>query len=118
MNHYYLYSEFEERPDLPVANFYPGQKAGAGTFVNIAGIGILEGSKRSEDAQKLVTYLLGEEAQEYFSEETTEYPLRGSVPASDKLPPLDSIKSIQIPLSELGKDLEASVDLIREVGLT
>ena len=118
VNHYYLYSEFEERPDLPVANFFPGQKAGAGTFVNVAGIGILAGSKKSEDAQKLVTYLLGEEAQTYFSEETTEYPLRDSVPASDELPPLESIKSIQVPLSELGKDLEASVDLIREVGLT
>ena len=118
VNHYYLYSEFEERPDLPVANFYPGQKGGAGTFVNVAGIGILEGTEQSDEARKLLEFLLGEEAQTYFSEETTEYPLRASVPASDKLPPLDSITSIQIPLSDLGKDLEASVDLIREVGLT
>jgi len=118
VNHYYLYSEFEERPDLPVANFYPGQKGGAGTFVNVAGIGILEGSKKRADAEKLLAFLLGEEAQTYFSEETTEYPLRSSVPASDELPPLESIKSIQVPLSDLGKDLEASVDLIREVGLT
>ena len=72
----------------------------------------------ADDAQELLEFLLGEEAQQYFSEETTEYPLRASVPASDKLPPLDSIKSIQVPLSDLGKDLEASVDLIREVGLT
>ena len=118
VNHYYLYSEFEERPDLPVANFYPGQKSGAGTFVNVAGIGVLEGTEQSEEAQKLLTFLLGEEAQTYFSEETTEYPLRDSVPASDKLPPLATIKSIQVPLSDLGKDLEESVDLIREVGLT
>ena len=118
VNHYYLYSEFEERPELPVANFYPGQKSGAGTFVNVAGIGILEGTEQAEDARKLVDYLLGEEAQTYFSEETTEYPLRDGVPASEELPPLESIKSIQVPLSNLGKDLEASVDLIREVGLT
>ena len=118
VNHYYLYSEFEERPDLPVANFYPGQKSGAGTFVNVAGIGILEGTEEADDARKLVDYLLGEEAQAYFSEETTEYPLRDGVPASEELPPLESIKSIQVPLSNLGKDLEASVDLIREVGLT
>ena len=118
VNHYYLYSEFEERPDLPVANFYPGQKGGAGTFVNVAGIGILERTKKAEDARKLLTFLLGAEAQTYFSEETTEYPLRDDVPASNELPPLDSIKTIQVPLSDLGKDLEASVDLIREVGLT
>ena len=118
VNHYYLYSEFEERPDLPVANFYPGQRSGAGTFVNVAGLGILEGTERSEEAEKLLDFLLSAEAQEYFSDETTEYPLRPEVPASDKLPPLDSIKTIEVPLSELGKDLEASVDLIREVGLT
>ena len=118
VNHYYLYSEFEERPDLPVANFYPGQKSGAGTFVNVAGIGILEGTEQSEEARKLLAFLLGTEAQTYFSEETTEYPLRDGVPASDELPPLESIRSIEVPLHQLGKDLEASVDLIQEVGLT
>lgn len=118
VNHYYLYSEFEERPDLPVANFYPGQRSGAGTFVNVSGIGILDRSKKAADARKLVEYLLAEDAQTYFSEETTEYPLNDAVPASDKLPALDAIKTFDVPLTELGKDLEASVDLIREVGLT
>lgn len=119
VNHYYLYSEFEERPDLPVANFFPGQRAGGpGTFVNVAGIGILDGTSKRESADRLVTYLLGQTAQEYFSEETTEYPLRGGVAASDKLPPLEEIRTIEIPLSDLGKDLEASLDLINQVGLT
>ena len=118
VNHYYLYSEFEERPDLPVANFYPGQRSGSGTFVNVAGIGILDRTEKEEDAHELLAFLLGEEAQTYFSEETTEYPLRDDVPASDELPPLSSIKAIAVPLSDLGKDLEASVDLIQEVGLT
>ncbi|HVF31811.1 MAG TPA: extracellular solute-binding protein [Acidimicrobiales bacterium] len=119
VNHYYLYSEFEERPDLPVANFYPGQQDGGdGTFVNLAGVGILEGTSERADADRLVAYLLGPTAQEYFSEETTEYPLRDGVAASSDLPPLDSIRTIELPLSELGKDLEASLDLINEVGLT
>ena len=119
VNHYYLYSEFEERPDLPVANFFPGQRTGgAGTFVNVAGIGILDGTSKRESADRLVAYLLGQTAQEYFSEETTEYPLREGVAASDQLPALDSIRTIEVPLSDLGKDLEASLDLINEVGLT
>jgi iron(III) transport system substrate-binding protein len=119
VNHYYLYSEFEERPDLPVKNFFPGQEdGGPGTFVNVAGIGILEGTSKRADADRLVEYLLGQTAQEYFSEETTEYPLRAGVPASRELPPLDGIRTIEVPLHELGKDLEASLDLINEVGLT
>jgi iron(III) transport system substrate-binding protein len=113
VNHYYLYSEFQERPDLPVRNFYPPE-----TFVNVAGAGILEGTDKSDDARALVEYLLGEEAQTYFSEETTEYPLRDGVEASTQLPRLESVRSIDVPLSELGEDLEATLDLLHEVGLT
>ena len=113
VNHYYLYSEFQERPDLPVQNFYPPE-----TFVNVAGAGILEGTDKADDARALVEYLLGEEAQAYFSEETTEYPLRDGVEASTELPPLESVRSIDVPLSELGADLEATLDLLHEVGLT
>ena len=118
VNHYYLYSEFEERPDLPVKNHFPGQRDGSGTFVNVAGVGILEGTDQREAADELVEFLLGTEAQEYFSEETTEYPLRSGVTANPQLPPLDSIKTIDVPLADLGKDLEASLDLISEVGLS
>ena len=118
VNHYYLYSEFEERPDLPVANFYPGQRSGEGTFVNVAGVGIIDGTDQSEAAQEFVDFMLDVEAQEYFSEETTEYPLRDGVGADENLPPLESIKTIDVPLADLGKDLEASLDLINEVGLT
>jgi iron(III) transport system substrate-binding protein len=118
VNHYYLYSEFKERPDLPVANFFPGQRRGDGTFVNVAGVGILEGTDQAEAAQEFVDFMLGVEAQEYFSAETTEYPLRDGVAADENLPPLESIKTIDVPLADLGKDLEASLDLINEVGLT
>ena len=118
VNHYYLYSEFEERPDLPVKNFFPGQRDGNGTFVNVAGVGILDGTERRADADRLVAYLLAGTAQEYFSEETTEYPLREGVPADPQLPPLESIKTIDVPLTDLGKDLEATLDLIDEVGLS
>lgn len=118
VNHYYLYSEFEERPDLPVANFFPGQRDGSGTFVNVAGVAVLERTERREAADELVEFLLGEEAQEYFSEETNEYPLREGAEANPELPPLSSIKTIDVPLADLGRDLEATLDLIREVGLS
>lgn len=119
VNHYYLYNEFEQRPGSPVANFYPGQTPdGEGTFVNVAGLGIVQGTDRSADAKKLVDFLLGVEAQEYFSEETAEYPLRDGVAAKPELPKLESLKVIDVPLSDLGKDLEQSLDLLQEVGLT
>lgn len=119
VNHYYLYNEFKQRPGSPVANFYPGQGAdGEGTFVNVAGLGVLKGTDQSANARKLVAFLLGEEAQEFFREETAEYPLREGVEPLSELPALDSLKVIDVPLSDLGKDLEASLDLLQEVGLT
>ncbi len=119
VNHYYLYNEFEQRPGSPVANFYPGQGSGGeGTFVNVAGLGVLKGTDQSANARKLVAFLLGEEAQKFFREETAEYPLRKGVDPLPELPALDSLKVIDVPLSELGKDLEASLDLLQEVGLT
>lgn len=118
-NHYYLYSEFKERPDAPVANFYPGQgPEGEGTFINVAGVGILEGTDRGEEAEQLVEFLLSRKGQEYFRDETTEYPLAAGVEAIDELPPIAELKTIDVPLDRLGKDLSGSLQLIKDVGLT
>jgi len=119
VNHYYLYNEFEQRPGSPVANHYPGQEAGGeGTFVNVAGLGILEGTDRAADARRLVAYLLGRDAQEYFRTETAEYPLAAGVEPLPELPALAELRVIDVPLHRLGRDLEASLDLLKEVGLT
>ncbi|MGQ0521850.1 MAG: iron ABC transporter substrate-binding protein [Actinomycetota bacterium] len=119
VNHYYLYNEFKERPDARVANFYPGQEPGGeGTFVNVAGAGILAGSKRVPEAERFVRFLLGAEAQTYFREETAEYPLAAGVEPIEELTPLDQLRTIDVPLTRLGRDLEGTVTLLKEVGLT
>ena len=119
VNHYYLYNEFKSNADAPVANHYPGQEAGGeGTFVNIAGVGIIAGTDQSEDARRFVEFLLEEEAQTYFREETSEYPLAAGVDALPELPPLEDMKTIDVPLARLGRDLEGTVRLLREVGLS
>ncbi|MDQ3679539.1 MAG: extracellular solute-binding protein [Actinomycetota bacterium] len=119
VNHYYLYNEFKERPGAPVANHFPGQgPGGEGTFVNVAGVAIVAGTDQSETAQRFVRFLLEEEAQTYFRDQTAEYPLRrGTVPITE-LPPLDKLRTIDVSLDRLGRDLEGSQQLLREVGLT
>ena len=119
VNHYYLYNEFKQRPGSPVANHFPGQKAGGeGTFVNVAGVGILRGTNEQAAARRLAEYLLQSGAQEYFRTETAEYPLAGGVDPRPELPKLADMKVIDVPLHQLGRDLEASVNLLKEVGLT
>ncbi|MBW3614636.1 MAG: iron ABC transporter substrate-binding protein [Actinobacteria bacterium] len=119
VNHYYLHAELKERADAPVANHYPGQEPGQeGTFVNVSGVGIVKGTDRREDAERFVRYLLGPEAQSFFRDETAEYPMRRGVGALSQLPPLDRLRTVDIQLSAIGDDLEAAVQLIKDVGLS
>ena len=119
VNHYYLYNEFKERPDAHVANFYPGQEEGGeGTFVNAAGVAVLSNTDKGSAAERFVRFLLSEESQRFFRDETTEYPLRTGVDAIAELPPLSSLKTIDLPLGDLGRDLEGTVELLKDVGLT
>ncbi|HYE77174.1 MAG TPA: hypothetical protein VEI97_04235 [bacterium] len=55
MNHYYLYNELKERRGAPVANYLPGQQAGEeGTFVNVAGVGIMATTDKPEEAERFL----------------------------------------------------------------
>jgi iron(III) transport system substrate-binding protein len=116
VNHYYLYEiQAEENHSLPIANhfFAPGD---VGSLVNVSGIGFLTTASNPAGASRLVDFLLSEEAQTYFAQETAEYPLiEGVAPIAD-LRPLDEIESPEIDLSELS-DLQGTLELLAEVGI-
>lgn len=119
VNHYYLYNEFKERPGAPVANHYPGQSPdGEGTFVNVSGVGVLANTDQAAAAERFVRFLLDEKSQHFFRDETAEYPLRKGVGPIAELPPLSSLKTIDVPLAALGRDLEGTVKMLRDVGIT
>ncbi|HUP70840.1 MAG TPA: iron ABC transporter substrate-binding protein [Acidimicrobiales bacterium] len=119
VNHYYLYNEFKERPKAPVANYYPGQDAaGEGTFVNVSGVGVLANTDQVAAAERFVRFLLDEKSQHYFRDETAEYPMRKGIDPIAELPPLGDLKTIDVPLAALGRDLEGTVKMLKDVGLT
>ena len=113
VNHYYALNEKRERPKSPVVNAFPEE----GAFVNLAGVGILEGAEHRDEADEFVAFLLSEEGQDYFRTETNEYPLVDGANAPTGLPALGELDTIQAPLAELGKDLESSVRFIEDAGL-
>ena len=79
---------------------------------------MVEGTDRTEAAEAFVAFLLSEDAQTYFSEETFEYPIASGVaPAIDDLPPLESIAAPTVDLRRLGGGLAATRELIRTSGL-
>lgn len=115
VNHYYLLQFLAEDPDAPAANhFLPGGDPGG--LVNVAGVGIVDTTDSREPALRFAAFLLSEESQRYFAEETYEYPLVEGVGAPAALPPLESLEHPEIDLSDLA-DLRGTLDLLTEVGV-
>lgn len=116
VNHYYHYRAQAEDPDLPTANhLFPGGDIGALLIATAASV--VKGSDRMDDAQRLVRFMLSEEAQEFFAEETFEYPLIAGVSPMEAVPPLDSTAVATVDLSDLGGGLERTKELIDRSGI-
>lgn len=112
-NHYYLWRALKESPDAPAKNYF--MPAGdASSFINMAGVGAL--SEHSE-ALELIDFLLSDEAQTYFAEETFEYPLVPGVPVSVDLPALDQMATPDADYRAVSEALEGALELIIESGL-
>jgi iron(III) transport system substrate-binding protein len=116
VNHYYLLRRLVEDPDAAAANyFFP--EATAGSLVMPAGVGILATADSGDAARRFVEFLLSEGAQEFFATETFEFPLLPGVAANPQLPPIESIPTPDIDLSELATVLDLATDLVSEAGL-
>jgi iron(III) transport system substrate-binding protein len=117
-NHYYWYERAAEvGEDAMTVRLHWFTGGDPGALVNVAGVGILAGSDRAEDAQQLVDFLLAEKAQSYFAEQTKEYPLSAGVQPVEGLPALADLQSPEIDLSSLD-DLAGTLAMLQEVGLT
>ena len=114
VNHYYLYRFVDEDPNFRAANHFtdPGE---AGALINIAGVGMLSASDNRDNALRFVEYLLDAHAQEYFRDQTSEYPLAAGIAARPELAPLDALDPPSLALTSLA-DLEGTLELLQEVG--
>ena len=116
VNHYYLFQLLRERGEgVEARNYYP-KNGDPGALVNVAGIGILNSTQNSAEAEEFLNFMLSEEAQRYCADETFEYPLIPGVPISEELVPLSEIETPNIDLSNLD-DLEGTLELLRETGV-
>jgi len=114
INHYYLYQELVNDPELNAALYFP-PNGDIGALVNVAGAAILKSAPHAQGAEAFVRFLLSEQAQRYFSEETFEYPLVAGIPADPRLPRLQSLATPDIDLSDLSS-LAQTLALLEEVG--
>lgn len=116
LNHYYLFRFLEEEgQDFKARNYYFDKGDIGGLFL-VAAAGILDTSENKEAAEQFIEFLLSEEAQTYFNEETHEYPLIEGIAVATELQPLSEVDPPEVDLSDL-TDLEGSLELMRETGI-
>lgn len=116
VNHYYVYQALAEDPDFSALNheFAPDD---IGSLVIVTGASTLATADNTDQAHQLIAFLLGEEAQRYFSDQTYEYPLAAGVEPADVLPDVDLTLASDVDFDVLGGDLESTRDVIRDAGL-
>ena len=118
VNHYYRFRpQFDDGRDSAVNYFPPGDAGEAGALINIAGVAILGGAKNEQNALRFIRFLLSEEGQTYFHDETNEYPVAADVEPRVDLPSLDSLDPPSLALTSLS-DLQGTLELLQKVGAT
>lgn len=118
VNHYYVYRHLATQPGAPIAVLMPDQhEGGMGAIINVAGIGIVAHTARTDAARRLVDYLTSEEGQKQFADLNKEYPLHPRVAADPALPPYKTTRVAPVPLTRLGELREPAMTLIEQAGL-
>ncbi len=85
VNHYYLYQALADDPEFSGVNYdFPTDDIGS--LVIVTGAAMIESTDNEDEAVELIRFLLEDEAQRYFSDETFEYPLATGVEPSPVLP--------------------------------
>lgn len=111
-NHYYLHAMQAQGSALHLKNHYPDE----GVLINVAGVGLLNTFRQREAALTFIRFLLSEEAQRYFTEQTFEYPLIDGIALHPDLPPLDTLATPDLDLSDLD-DLVGTLRLLESAGV-
>lgn len=118
VNHYYIYRHLDKHPNAPIKIVLPDQgKDDIGIAWNVAGIAVTKSTKKAALAEKLVAFLISETGQKQFAEVNREYPTRTGVAASSVVPAAGSYKVADVPMAQLGKQRDATLDLIEQVGM-
>ncbi|WP_193198427.1 iron ABC transporter substrate-binding protein [Nostoc sp. MG11] len=114
VNNYYLYRFKKDDPNFPVTHHYTSKDAGS--MINVAGVAITNSTDQKTDAEKLINYLLSQNSQNYFAQETNEYPLVTGVQAPSKQVPISKLNPPNVNLTDLD-DLPATLNLLQQAGV-
>ncbi|MBK1733732.1 Fe(3+) ABC transporter substrate-binding protein [Halorhodospira abdelmalekii] len=101
-NTYYLGRILADKPDFPVTVFWPNQED-RGAHVNVSGAGITRHANNPEQAQQLLEWLVGDEAQQQFAALNREYPVVEELEPDSIVAEWGTFKADTINVSEAGR---------------
>ena len=102
VNTYYFGRLMKKAPDTKLAIFWPNQ-GDRGVHVNVSGAGVTKHAKNAEEAQKLIEWLSGPEAQLQFAGINQEFPVNKSVGLPEEVQAWGEFKADTIDVENAGK---------------
>ena len=115
--HYYWYrdqAETKENSANTALHYFKNSDPGA--FISVSGGGVLESSKKKDQAQQFIRFVTSKAGQEVLEKGTSfEYPVASGVPANPALPPLDSLQAPKVDPSAL--NAQKVSDMMTAAGL-
>lgn len=93
---------------------FPNQNA-EGTHVNISGMAMAKYSPNRDNAQKLMEFLAGDQAQSMYAEVNYEYPVKEGVERSELVASWGDFKADTISLDEIAEHHATAIRLLDEV---
>ncbi|MBK6617664.1 MAG: extracellular solute-binding protein [Nitrosomonas sp.] len=115
VNTYYFGRLMKEKPDLPLAIFWPDQDS-SGVHVNVSGAGITRYSKNKSSALKLLEYLSSTPAQQLFAELNMEFPANPQAQVGEFIRSWGTFKANPMNVAQAGLLQAQAVKLIDRAG--
>jgi iron(III) transport system substrate-binding protein len=89
---------------------------GGGTHVNISGVVLARHAPNKANAMKLVEWLAGEKAQQMYSDQNYEYPVRAGIPINPTIAAYGKLNPDPMPISRIADFKKAAATLVDKVG--
>ncbi|MBY0421005.1 MAG: extracellular solute-binding protein [Parvularculaceae bacterium] len=95
--------------------FYPNQET-TGAHVNISGVGLTAHAPNRANAEKLIDFLLSDEAQDDFARGNNEYPIVPAVKPEGPIATLGAFKEDALPVDALGENQPEAIRIFDRAG--
>ncbi len=118
VNHYYNARAKAEDPDQPTVN-YLFAAGDVGSVVLLTTVGLLQsGDDHRSAAERFIEFLLSDESQQYFADETLEYPVVDGIEVGETgIGSLSEIDAPTVDLARLGEEFGSTRDMIESSGV-